>query len=347
MPEGEGRVSARPGVAMTALTPELETFMVEVVAAELAAPDIRLLTLRAPEGRSLPGFAPGAHLSVRIPPGGERANEMWRAYSLIGTGSETGGPQASWRIGVLREETGRGGSRFVHDEISVGDRLEVRLPPNGFPLNETEPGPVLLAGGIGITPLIPMARCLRARGNPPQLHYTCRTPDQHILLDELFAQHGTDLYIYADSDPHRRFDLDRFLAALSPGQPIYVCGPEGLIEALRNKARNLGWPNSAIHYELFADAAPAADAEAFEVELAGTGEVLEIPADKSLLDVLVEAGHFVMQDCRQGHCGLCSVAVRSGEILHNDTYLTDAQHAAGDVMQICVSRGKGRLVVEL
>lgn len=329
------------------MTDDLETFEVEVAAAELAAPDIRLITLTAPGGGSLPGFTPGAHLSLRVPPGAGREAEMWRAYSLIGTGGETGGPQKAWRIGVLREEAGRGGSRYMHDDVSVGDRLTLRLPPNGFALDEKGETPVLLAGGIGITPLIPMARCLRALGKPAELHYTCRSADQHILLDELFARHGTGLYIYADDDPHRRFDLDRFLGALTPGRPIYVCGPGGLIEALRDKARALGWPDSAIHYELFADAAPADDAEAFEVELAGSGEVLQVPADKSLLDVLTDAGHFVMQDCRQGHCGLCTLGVRSGEILHNDIYLTDDQKASGKEMQVCVSRGRGRLVLEL
>lgn len=335
---------------MSSEASQIATFDVEVSEIVTASDTIRLLTLRPTDGGALPGFEPGAHISIRIPPGGERPAEMWRNYSLIALPEvvdETRAPQATYRIGVLREDVGRGGSRYLHEAVSAGGRLTIRVPPNGFPLNAGGPTPVLLAGGIGITPLATMAAALRAAGLPVTLHYTCRAPGQHVLLPELFALLGADLYLYADSDPHRRFDLDRFLGALAPGQPIYVCGPEGLIDALRAKAREKGWSDGEVHYELFSDTAPAADAEAFEVELSGSGQVLKVPADKSLLDVLIENDVFVMYDCRQGHCGLCSATVLSGEIVHNDIYLTDEQKAAGDVMQICVSRGKGRLVLDI
>ncbi len=326
---------------------KLDTFEVEIAAIEVDGGEIRILTLTSPDGNGLPGFQPGAHISVHVPPGDGREVEMWRAYSLIGTGKDTTKRQKTYRIGVLREADGRGGSRYMHDEIVAGDRLTIRMPPNGFALDCDDATPVLLAGGIGITPLVSMARSLKARGIPVQLHYTCRAPGQHILLDELFADLGADLYIYADQDPHRRFNIDRFLSALPSGQQIYVCGPEGLIEAVRGKARSLGWPDAAVHFELFSDAAVAEDAESFTVELAQSGREFNVPADRSLLDILTEAGAFVMQDCRQGHCGLCSVSVVSGEILHADTCLSDAQKEAGDAMQACVSRARGRLVLDL
>ncbi|WP_372604061.1 2Fe-2S iron-sulfur cluster-binding protein [Actibacterium sp.] len=329
-----------------------ETYMAQVAAIETPAPGIRLIHLSASEDAPLPGFDPGAHISVRIPPnGGDRPFEMWRSYSLIAfpedVDQNASHPRRRYLIGVLREAEGKGGSRYMHDDLSLGQSLTLRLPPNGFSLEPPRNGIQFVAGGIGVTPLISMASWMSAAGADCDLHYTCRTHAQHILKEELNALPGANLHLYADEDPKAKFSVDAFLDGLQVNTPIYVCGPAGLIDAVIQGALARKWSEDQLHSELFAEAGPVEGDEAFEVEIASSGEVLTVPADRTLLDVLEESGAFVMYDCRQGHCGLCSVPVLSGEIVHHDIFLSDDQKAQGDIIQACVSRGKGRLVLDL
>lgn len=334
------------------MAPSADTFMARVTAATTPAPGLRVIELAAAEGGQLPGFPPGAHVSVRIPPRGpERPQEMWRSYSLVAFPDELppieGTPRTLYRLGVLREAAGKGGSRYMHDELRVGDFLTLRLPPNGFPLQAPRDGIHLVAGGIGITPLVTMASALSNAGVDCVLHYTCRQAAHHLFTDRLGALAGCDVRLYADEDPAGAFSVAGFLDGLAPATPLYICGPAGLIDAVTQGALARGWDPASVHSEVFAEATPLPGDAPFQVRLASSGAVLDVPADKSLLDVLIAEGAFVMYDCRQGHCGLCSVPVLSGQVLHRDIFLAEDQRAAGDVMQACVSRGVGLIELDL
>jgi vanillate O-demethylase ferredoxin subunit len=207
---------------------------------------------------------------------------------------------------------------------------------------------LLIAGGIGITPIASMAAELAAQQRDFELHFSGRTRDSLPFVDELRELAGQRLVLWADDDPNARLSVEALLDHAQVNQPIYVCGPAGLIDAVLGAARKRGWHPCDLHYELFTEAAPQDGDAAFEVELMQSGKRLTVPADRSLLDTLIENGADVMYDCRAGYCGLCSTRVCSGEIEHRDTYLSDADKKSGKVMQVCVSRcTSGRLVLDL
>ncbi|HEU0201318.1 MAG TPA: PDR/VanB family oxidoreductase [Burkholderiaceae bacterium] len=333
---------------MSTLVP---TLSVRVAAAEALTPDIKSFRLVAANGELLPGYAPGAHLSVMVPPApGRRETVLWRSYSLINfdPSAETTQPVTEYRIAVRRGEDERGGSRYLHDEVRAGDTLTLRPPTNNFPLDPL-PEVLLLAGGIGVTPIISIASALVAQRRGFQLHYTGRTRAQLAYVDELRALVGDQrLYLHADDEADTRLSIEALLNAANPQQPIYVCGPPGMIDATLEIAQRRGWRREDLHFELFSEAQPLEGDQAFEVQLKSTGVVLTVPADKSILDTLLEAGVDMMYDCRAGYCGLCSTPVSAGEIEHRDTYLSAADKDSGRVMQVCVSRAKcARLVLDL
>jgi vanillate O-demethylase ferredoxin subunit len=308
---------------------------------------IKSYTLEAADGALLPGFEPGAHLQVEIPSATGGAPQ-WRSYSLIhldpGADPRAGVP--AYRLGIRREDEGRGGSRHMH-ALEVGATLNVRAPVNHFPLAAT-PRVLLIAGGIGITPIVSMASALAGQRREYDLHFSGRTREALPFVDELRALAGDKLVLHADDDPATRLSVDALLDGAQVNQPIYVCGPAGMIEAVLEAARKRGWHECDLHYELFSEVAPLEGDASFEVELKASGRCLTVPADKSLLDTLIENGVDVMYDCRAGYCGLCTTNVCSGEVEHRDTYLSDADKAGGKVMQVCVSRCKsGRLVLDL
>ncbi|OLL31017.1 oxidoreductase [Burkholderia sp. SRS-W-2-2016] len=323
------------------------TLELRVVSVDAPTSLIKSFTLEAADGAPLPGYAPGAHLQVEIP-GGDGAAPQWRSYSLINLepGLDTRAGVRAYRLGVRREDDGRGGSRHMHT-LRAGDTLTVRAPLNHFPLG-APPAVLLIAGGIGITPMAAMAAQLHAQQRDYTLHFSGRTRDALPFVDELRAFAGERLVLHADDDPTSRLSVDALLAGCELNQPIYVCGPAGMIDAVLGAARTRGWHDCDLHYELFTEVAPLAGDQPFEVELKSSGKVLTVAADKSLLDTLLEHGTDVMYDCRAGYCGLCSTAVCAGEIDHRDTYLSDADKAAGKTMQVCVSRCRGaRLVLDL
>lgn len=354
-----------------------DTLRVRVADADALTPQIRRLRLVPAEGGLLPGFEAGAHVQVKVQvPESNAANvqatdestrgelalhdapatesrgpvaHAWRSYSLIrlDPDAKAAQPVADYVIAVRLEDDGRGGSRFMHERVRVGDVLALRPPVNHFALAPL-PEVILLAGGIGITPIASMAAELVARGRPFSLHYSGRSLVQLALVDELRALAGERLHLHADDDPATRLSIDALLASATPAQPIYVCGPAGLIDATLRTAQARGWAMRDLHFERFAEAPPQAGDQAFEAELKSSGRVIMVPADKSLLDALGEAGIDLMHDCRAGYCGLCSTGVCSGEIEHRDTYLSEADKAAGRLMQVCVSRARaGRLVLDL
>lgn len=307
---------------------------------------IKSFTLEAADGALLPGYSPGAHLQVEIP-AADGGPPQWRSYSLVNLqpSTDTHAGVRAYRLGIRREDEGRGGSRYMH-ALAVGDMINVRAPVNHFPL-AAPPRVLLIAGGIGITPMASIAAELASRQRDFELHFSGRTRDALPYVDQLRAFSGKRLILHSDDDPATRLSVDALLDGAQVNQPIYVCGPAGMIDAVLAGARQRGWHECDLHYERFTEAAPQLGDTAFEVELKCSGTVLTVPGDKSLLDTLLESGANVMYDCRSGYCGLCSVRVCDGSLEHRDTYLSDADKASGKVMQVCVSRGRGRVVLDL
>lgn len=324
----------------------MQTLNLTVTDIAAESPSIRSLRLSAANGAALPAFAAGAHLKIDVPGVGERC------YSLLNLTPDGTTAPDGYLLGIRLEDASRGGSRYMHG-LSVGATLTATGPKNDFPLLGREhdaPGKpvVLLAGGIGITPIAAMAAELKAAGRPFVLHYSGRALADLAFTKELAALCGDALTLYGDDTPDRALNLDALLAPLSPRQHIYLCGPKGMIDALAAKAKALGWPQDAIHFELFADATAQAGDRPFEVELRQSGKVLRVPADKTILDVMIAEGCDPLFDCKRGECGVCEATVLEGEPDHRDYYLSDAEKQSGKVIQTCISRAKSaRLVLDL
>ena len=297
-----------------------------VVAITPAAASVVLIDFEAVEG-SLPAWEPGAHIDLVLAAGE-------RQYSLIPTDA------GRWRIAVLRETAGRGGSAWLHDSLDVGHTVRVRGPRNHFAFTPVAGTPYLfLAAGIGITPIAAMVASARAAGVDYALHYAGRTRDAMALLDVVPE---ASLHV---SDEGTRMNLPALIAALDPATAIYCCGPAHFIEAVEAAAGS-----HPLHVERFEarDLGAPVYAEAFEVELALSGETLTVPPDRSILEVVEEAGVFVLSSCHEGTCGTCETPVLEGEVEHRDSILTPSEQAENRVMYICVSRAAcPRLVLEL
>ena len=241
-------------------------------------PSIREIELVAADG-ALPPFTAGAHIDVTLGNGEERS------YSLLNDPVET----HRYVLAVLREADSRGGSTFVHDHLREGDRLASTPPVNNFQINEAGENHILIAGGIGITPLKAMTHRLTARGANFTLHYCARDPERAAYLDALTTALGERLHLHLDGgDPSRGLDVAALLSQRPSAAHVYVCGPPSLIRVVREAARD--WPKGTVHYELFrgveADVAPRSSDQAFEITLARAGKTLTVPADKSILEVL-------------------------------------------------------------
>ncbi|PRX43884.1 ferredoxin-NADP reductase [Prauserella shujinwangii] len=303
---------------------------------EPVADGVVCLTLRAPDGGPLPAWAPGAHLDLLL------AEGLERQYSLCGDPADTG----AYTVAVLREPEGRGGSAFVHDRLAEGDTVRVRGPRNHFPL-EASARYLFLAGGIGITPIVPMVAEAEARGADWLLVYGGRSRSSMAFADALAAEYGDRVRLHP-LDECGPLPLDEVLGTPHPGTAVYCCGPEPLLAAVEQRC--VAWGPGALHVERFA---PKADADAgprvaFEVELAVSGRTLPVPPGRSILEVVEDAGVPVLSSCREGTCGTCETEVRAGVPDHRDSLLTDEERAAGETMMICVSRSCGpRLVLEL
>lgn len=316
--------------------PEARTIVrrVRVTRAEPEAEGVLGVTLADPAGRDLPAWTPGSHLDVVLP-GGEA-----RKYSLCGPATS-----GDWQIAVLREEAGRGGSRWVHDTVREGLELRVRGPKNHFRLDETAERYVLIAGGIGITPIIAMADRLKRLGKPFELHYAGRARASMAFVERLERDHGETLRLYP-KDEGARLDLASLLAEPDAGTLLYACGPERLLAAL--EAGTAHWPQGSLHVEHFTAEGALLDPQnehAFEVELADSELVVEVAADRTLLQTLRAAGVDVPSDCEEGLCGSCQVEVIEGEIDHRDKVLTAAERAGQDRLMSCCSRAKGKKLV--
>jgi phthalate 4,5-dioxygenase reductase subunit len=317
-------------------SPELRPL--RVVRKACLARDIVLFELRAPDGAALAPFTAGAHVPVRVPSG------AMRQYSLCGDPQQ----QDRYLLAVKREAAGRGGSASLVDGVAEGDTLMVGPPRNLFALSEKARSFILVAGGIGITPLMAMVRSLQAEGlRPFKLYYLTRDAQATAFADELaLPEWAGKVRIHHDhGDPAQALDLWTLFEKPASGAHVYCCGPQGLMDAVRDMTGH--WPDSAIHFESFgADTRARAEDQPFEVELARSGRSLRVDPGQTLLQALREAQAQVPSSCESGTCGSCKVGLLAGEADHRDQVLLPEERASQ--VMVCVSRARSaRLVLDL
>jgi vanillate O-demethylase ferredoxin subunit len=307
---------------------------------ESAATDICCFELHPAADDALPTFTAGAHIDVTLGPG------LIRQYSLYNRPGET----HRYAIGVLKDPQSRGGSVAMHD-LAEGQTIEISDPKNHFPLAAGAGHSVLLAGGIGITPILSMAEQLAAEQASFELHYCTRSPDRTAFKDRLTEQDLSPIArLYYDSDPpERRIDLPALLAGPAPDRHLYVCGPGGFIDAVLTAARAAGWAEANLHREYFSAATEVdGTGSSFQVEIASSGAVIEVGADQTVVQALAAQGIDVLTSCEEGVCGTCLTGVLAGTPDHRDSYLTDQERAANDQFLPCCSRAKStRLRLDL
>jgi ferredoxin-NADP reductase len=302
---------------------------------EDAADGVVVLTLADAGGAELPPWQPGAHIDITVADGGERQ------YSLCGDPND----RSVYRVGVLNEPAGRGGSAWVHDTLTVGSTVSGRGPRNHFPLDESARY-VFVAGGIGITPILPMIGAAEKSGAEWTLVYGGRSTQSMAFLDEI-SEFGSRATIWPQ-DTHGLIDLPGLLSEPSEDTLVYCCGPEPLLQAVEKMCSP--WPSGALHIERFSPKEVGAPvrSDSFEVVLADTGVTVTVPPDRSILEVVEEAGVNVLSSCQEGTCGTCETGVVEGEPDHRDSVLTPQEQAENTCMMICVSRSVSpRLVLEL
>lgn len=310
---------------------------VTVASAHLEADTILILDLVDATGKELPAFTAGAHIDVILD------NGMTRQYSL----SNDPGERHRYRLGVLKDPKSRGGSEFIHQSVTVGAKLRISAPRNLFGLAEAPNAHhILIAGGIGVTPILSMAHSLKAQGSSFDLHYCARSRTSAAFLDELeAAAFAPQVRQYFD-DEGIMLDAPAAIGAPAPERHLYVCGPNGFMDFVMESARRLGWPESHIHREHFA--APAHDDSAdtaFDIVLNSSGQRFTIPPGQSVAQVLDEQGIFIAVSCEQGICGTCLTPVLEGEPDHRDAFQTDEEKAANTHFTPCCSRARSPVLV--
>ena len=333
-----GTRAASGGARTTSLT---SPTALAIASTDTAADGVLGVTLAHPDGVDLPPWRPGAHIEVRLPSG------RLRQYSLCGDPADRG----TWRIGVLREQAGRGGSVELHELAAAGGSLVVRGPRNHFPL-VAAPSYLFLAGGIGVTPILAMVRSAAADGVPFQVAYGGRSRATMAFAGELAAAAG-DALTLVPQDEAGLLDLDALLDELAPDALVYACGPGPMLAAVEQRCAERGI-SDRLHLERFTAGDelevafdPAENTE-FEVQLARSDVTVTVPADRRMIEVLREAVPGLSYDCEKGYCGACETRVLAGEPEHRDSVLTEEERAAGRTMMICVGRCRSdRLVLDL
>jgi ferredoxin-NADP reductase len=288
------------------------------------------------DGGLLPTFSGGAHTVVEMHDGdAPRMNP----YSLMSDPMD----QNTYAISVRRDDEGRGGSLFMHNNVSVGDEMVISNPVNLFSLDLRAKKQLFIAGGIGITPFMAQIKQMERLGGRWELHYTCRSEALGSYVDDLTTQHPNEANIYYD-DQEQRIDLKALLDGQPIGTNIYVCGPKGMIDWVRNTAAAEGWPRESIHYEEFL--APQSG-KPFEVKLAVSNKVIQVGEQESLLEAIERCGVDAPYLCRGGACGQCETRVidYTGNFIHRDHWLDDGEHASGEKIMPCVSRFEGKTLV--
>ncbi len=312
---------------------------VRVVRKTAEAQDISTFELvNAEEGRPLPAFSAGSHVDVHLPGG------LTRQYSLCNDPGEG----HRYLVGVLRDPASRGGSQAMHELVKEGDTLHISPPKNHFPLAHEAAHSVLVAGGIGVTPILCMAERLAITGASFEMHYCTRSPGRTAFRERIGASSFADRvrFHFDDGDEAQKLALDTLLAPVRPGTHLYVCGPKGFMDRVLGAARAAGWPAGQLHYEFFGAEVAKSDAdESFEVRLASSGRVVAVPREQTVVQALAAVGVEIATSCEQGVCGTCLTRVLEGEPDHKDMYLTPEEQAANDQFTPCCSRSKSPLLV--
>jgi phthalate 4,5-dioxygenase reductase component len=308
--------------------PEIPSLPLQVSRASAETPDIRLFELTRAAGAELPEFSPGAHISVRVP------NGMIRKYSLCNDPAE----RERYVIAVLREPGGRGGSLSMVDEVKEGDEILVTPPRNDFPLVSSPAGYTFIAGGIGITPILSMMSHLKSSAGPKfKLYYCTRSKEKTAFYQQLSVPEFRGRVVMHHDGGDLDKALDLWPALENPRGHVYCCGPRGLMNSVRDMTGH--WNASQIHFEAFSDAeAHKPNDRPFRVRLARSGAVLEVPAEKTILETIRAAGQDAPSSCESGTCGTCKTTLLAGEADHRDLVLTNSER--NDHIMICVSRAK-------
>ena len=315
---------------------------VRVARKQTEALDICSLDLVAADGGALPAFEAGAHVDVHLPGG------LVRQYSLCNPPGET----ARYQIAVLLDAKTRGGSRAVHEAVKEGDLLPISAPRNHFALSPVAGHHLLLAGGIGITPLLAMAEQLSRQGASFTLHHATRSRERTAFLQRMAASPFADRVQqhFDDGADAQKLDIGATLLRATPDTHLYVCGPQGFMDAVLATARAQGWPESRLHFEFFAGAPVVASTgdTAFDIEIARTGRIIHVRADQTVVAALQAAGIDLPVSCEQGVCGTCLTTVKAGRPDHRDQYLTQEERDGNDQFLPCCSRSLDpRLVLVL
>ncbi len=315
------------------------TLNVRVARIEAVTPDIKRFTLVSRSGAHLPPFSGGSNIVVLIPhAGGTRRN----SYSLMSSPFDA----STYQIAVRRNDTGRGGSLWMHESLCEGDDLEIHRPVNLFPLSKHARLHIFIAGGVGITPICSQLMELKLRGTPFELHQAVRGAAHARIGEELLEMYGHSVRLYRD-DAGERLDIAGVLRDRALGSHVYVCGPELMIRETIDAAHALGWTDGHIHHERFIEQGSAG--EAFRVTLARSGATIDVSPDQSLLEAAEAAGHPIPYLCRGGACGACETDVLDldGELIHTDDWLSDEDKAANRKLMPCVSRARcTRLIID-
>lgn len=303
-----------------------------------AATDVVIIDLKTADGGTVESWEPGAHIDLHLPSG------LIRQYSLCGDPAQSD----IYRIAVLREKDGRGGSAEVHDVLKEGATVTVSSPRNHFALQDAD-SYVFVGGGIGITPLLPMMREATKLNKPWRLIYGGRTRASMAFLDEI-SQYPANTVEIVPQDEFGLLDLDRVVSMAEPGVAVYSCGPNGMLSELENKFEQLGKRKQLVIERFGADGTAESDPEGrrpFQVELAKKGVTLDVPADKSLKDVLLDVGIDIFS-CEEGYCGSCETQVLEGVPEHHCSVLTPEEREQGELMMVCVGRAKtDKLILDL
>ena len=315
----------------------VELIDVTVGAKTTLAEGITGVELVAANGGALPSFSAGSHVDVHL------GEDLLRQYSLWNNPSET----HRYCLGVLREEDGRGGSEAVH-KLQLGDALKISAPRNNFELDNDAKQSLLLAGGIGITPILSMAQSLHENGANFTMHYRARNSDRMAFQDLISASGFADKVQFHvdDGAAEQKFEMGTLSQTPTIGTHLYVCGPAGFMNAVLANAKD-AWPASSLHREYFSADVGAADGEdsAFKIQISSSGAILDVPRDKSIVEVLATIGIEIPTSCEQGICGTCLTPVLQGTPDHRDLVLTEEEHDDNDQMTLCCSRALTDLLV--
>lgn len=326
---------------MSTLNENKTELTVRVASIKQVAPTIKEFVLEAASVSSLPAYSAGSHVVVLMENDKQESKKVFRnPYSLLGDSDS----ERSYRIAVRLQDSSRGGSVFMHHSVKEGDKLTIKPPANLFAPYWRAKKHVLFAGGVGITPFMSYLPEMLRRSAEVEMHYMFHSNVTGAYQDELSKMLGDKLHCY-DSDQSVRCQILPVMAAQPMGTHVYICGPDSLVQAVQSAADELGWPASAIHYEVFSAPEPG---KPFVAELKRSGKRIEVGSEESLLDALETANVDIQSSCRGGVCGRCLTTVVDGKIEHRDHFLSKDEKSKQDCLMPCVSRAaNGTLVLDL